>query len=120
MLADFVLVLHVGVVLFNVGGMLAIALGGVLRWRWVRAWVWRALHLASWVLVAVQALIGVYCPLTLLEDHLRGETPTRSFVARWLHQWLYWDAPLWAFGVGYVACLCVVLALWRWVPPRKY
>jgi hypothetical protein len=46
-LAEAVLALHVGVILFNLFGLVAIPLGGWRGWRFVRGVWWRALHLAA-------------------------------------------------------------------------
>ncbi len=117
MLADVVLLVHAGVVLFNVGGLLAIVLGAWFGWRWVRNRVFRWTHIGALAFVSVEALLGLTCPLTLLEDSLRGDAPSHGFVARWITHWLYWDLPLWVFGMVYVSVFACALALWRWVPP---
>ena len=60
-LADLVLVLHLGFVLFVVlGGLLA------LRWRWA---VWLHLPAAAWG--ALISFAGWVCPLTPLENYFR-------------------------------------------------
>lgn len=116
--ADVVLLVHVAVIAFNVGGALCIPLGAWRRWRWVRVRWWRVLHLVSWLIVTVQALLGVVCPLTLWEDALRGVATEQSLVARTVREWIYWDVPLWLFGTLYSFILALVIALWRWVPPK--
>ncbi len=117
--ADFVLLIHLAVIAFNVGGALCIPLGAWLGWRWVRVRWWRGLHVLSWLIVTAQALLGFVCPLTVWEDALRGVATERSLVMRWVHQWIYWDVPLWLFGILYALILTLVIALWRWVPPEK-
>ena len=47
-------------------------LGAWRRWTFVRGFWWRALHLASLVAVAAQALIGRACFLTLWQADLEG------------------------------------------------
>ena len=84
-LADLILCMHAGFVLFVIfGGLL------VLRWRWI-AW----LHLPAAVWGAVVEFSGWVCPLTPLENWLRGhagETGYRSdFVAYYLLPVLYPD-----------------------------
>ncbi|MEP7154652.1 MAG: DUF2784 domain-containing protein [Betaproteobacteria bacterium] len=118
MLADAVLALHVLVVFFNVGGLLAIIVGGVRGWRFVRHRGFRVGHLALVAFVTFEAVLGITCPLTTWEDALRGTDTTQSFVGRWLAAALYWNAPPWVFTVAYLAFLAAVaLAWWKW-PPR--
>lgn len=119
MLADLVLILHVGFVLFVVGAAILTALGGVLRWQWVRRRSFRYAHVGAILFVVAEALLGIACPLTVLEDRLRGSTETRSFIGRWLGELLYYDLPEWVFTIVYVFFAAFVLALWRWVPPNK-
>ena len=118
MLADAVLVLHVLVVLFNVGGMFAIVAGGVLGWRWIRHRGFRMTHLALVTFVTAEAIFGITCPLTRWEDALRGSETTQSFIGRWLAAILYWNAPPWSFAVAYSAFLGLVIWVW-WKWPAK-
>src|ERR1051326_853771 len=121
-LADFVLLLHFAVVLFNVFGIVAIPLGGWLGWRFVRVFWWRALHLATLAVVALQAAAGRLCFLTNWHAALLQMTENRrSFpagVADFISRLIFWPLPLWAFVVIYVAVALFTLALWWLVPPR--
>ena len=117
-LADAVLAVHVGVILFNVFGLIAIPLGGLFGWRWVRVLWWRALHVAVLALVAVQALIGRACLLTLWQSELAGAGASRApLIMRWVDRIVFWPLPMWVFAVLYVAVFLAVIALWRLVPP---
>lgn len=119
LLADFVLVLHFAVALFIVGALPLIWLGAAAGWRWVRHFGFRALHLCAILIVSAEALAGVWCPLTLLEDALRGGQAERSFVARWVHTLLFYDLPLWVFTTAYLAFAAVVALTWWQVPPCR-
>lgn len=82
-LADLILFLHLGFVLFVIfGGLL------VLRWRWI-AW----LHLPAALWGAVVEFAGWICPLTPLENWLRvqgGEvSDEQDFTVRYLLPILY-------------------------------
>lgn len=122
LLADGVLLLHAGVVLFVVGGLLAIVAGDRFGRRGVDAPAFRAAHLAAIGVVVVQAWLGRACPLTVLESWLReraGEAGYGGgFVAHWVGRALYWDAPAWAFTVAYTAFAVAVILAWRRWPPR--
>jgi Protein of Unknown function (DUF2784) len=118
LLADVVLVVHFAFVLFVVGGFALILAGAVFGWRWVRNRAFRYLHLAAIVFVAVEALVGVMCPLTVWEHVLRRTAPEGpSFVAHWVSRLLYYDLPGWVFTTGYVVLAsAVAVTLWL-VPP---
>jgi hypothetical protein len=119
LLADAVLLLHFGYVLFVVGGLVLIWLGWARHWRWVRNWWFRVLHLAAIALVAVEALAGLLCPLTWLEDALRpGAAVDAGFIQRWVHAILFWDLPAWVFACAYVAFALLVAATFVLLPPR--
>lgn len=119
LLADFILIVHFAFVLFVVGGLAAIWAGAALGWRWVRNLRFRIAHLAAIVFVAGEALAGVWCPLTVWEDALRGTAQEKSFIARWIHRLMYYDFPEWVFTAAYVLFALVVAASWWLVRPRR-
>jgi hypothetical protein len=119
LLADAVLVVHFLFVLFVVGGLPLTWLGALAGWRWVRNFRFRAAHLAAIVFVAAEALAGVWCPLTVWEDALRGRHEEKSFVARWLHHWLFYELPGWVFTTAYVLFALAVALTWWLVRPRR-
>lgn len=123
LLADAILMLHVGVVFFVVLGALAIPLGAWRSWRWVRGWRWRLLHVVLMGVIALQAWLGALCPLTVWEQALRrraGEAVYgESFIEHWLSRLIFFEAPWWIFVAAYSAFALFVLLLWRWVPPRR-
>ena len=120
LLADVVLVIHFGFVLFVVGGLALTWIGGAAGWGWVRNWWFRAAHLAAIAFVASEALLGIWCPLTVWEARLRGDPAEKSFVAEWVHRLLYYSLPEWVFTVLYVAFLTAVAATWWWIRPKKW
>ncbi len=79
--ADAVVVLHLAFVVFVVAGGLP-----VLRWRWL-AW----LHLPAAAWGALVEFCGWVCPLTYLENALRGEASATTFIERILLPILYPD-----------------------------
>jgi hypothetical protein len=117
LLADLILIIHFLFVAFVVGGLALIWIGAASGWAWVRNLWFRIAHLAAIVFIAGEALVGVWCPLTVWEDALRGVHGEKSFVARWIHRLMFYDFPPWAFTVAYVAFALVVAATWRFVRP---
>jgi hypothetical protein len=121
--ADAVLVLHVLFVGFVVVGLLVVLLGAFLHWSWVRNLWFRLIHLAAIAVVVLEAWSGVVCPLTTWEQQLREKsgqaTYAGGFVAHWLHELLFFDAPNWVFTVCYTAFASLVLLSWLMVPPSS-
>lgn len=122
-LADALLVLHVGVVLFVVGVALLVPIGAARGWRWVRHRGLRLSHLAAIAFIASQAWLGELCPLTVWEQDLRGlageATHGESFIGYWLGRLLYVEAPWWAFVAAYTGFAAYVALLWWRVPPAR-
>lgn len=120
-LADIVLAAHVAFVVFVVGGFALVLLGIARGWHWVRHPGLRWAHLAAIVVVALEAIVGVACPLTVWEDLLRRGSPGEtSFMGRWLGRLLYWDFPPWAFALAYAAfAAAVAFVMWRHPPRRR-
>ena len=122
-LADAVLVLHAGVVLFVVGGLIIIYVGNVRGWRWVNALLFRLTHLAAIAMVVVQSWLGHACALTTVESWLRERAGqpgySKSFLEYWLQRLMYFEAPIWVFALAYTAFGLLVLAAWRRYPPKR-
>lgn len=119
LLADLVLIIHFAFVLFVVAGLPVIWIGAAAGWRWVRHFGLRACHLAAILVVSAEAIAGIWCPLTVLEDALRGNSAEKGFIARWLHALLYYDLPLWVFTAAYIAFAALVVLTWKRVPPIR-
>lgn len=118
-LPQAILAVHLGVIAFNVLGLVAIPLGAALRWRWVRVRWWRLAHLASWAIVAVQAVLGRACFLTIWQDELTGAAGEPPLIERWLERLIFWPLPIWVFGAIYLVLFAAVAAMWWWVPARR-
>lgn len=122
LMANAVLVLHVIVVLFVVGGLILVVAGNLRSWRWVNSLWFRLAHLATIGIVAGEAWLGVVCPLTTLEMWLRAQAGTTTyetgFIEHWLQALLFWEAPLWVFTVCYTAFGMAVAAAWWYFPPE--
>ncbi len=113
LLADLVVLVHFGFVLF-------VILGGILVLRWKRV-VWVHLPAAAWG--AIVEFLGWICPLTPLEIWLRvmaGQSGYQTgFIAHYLLPLLYpqnltRDTQIW---LG-VLVLCLNLAIYGWLVRR--
>jgi hypothetical protein len=116
-LAALVLAVHLAVIGFNLFGLVAIPLGAWRGWEFVRVRWWRALHLASLAVVALQALAGRACFLTIWQDDMSGVATEQPLVMRVVNGLIYWPLPMWVFTAAYAAVFVYVLALWKLVPP---
>ena len=123
MAADLIVVFHASYVAFVVLGMGAIGVGLWLGRDWARNFWLRVLHLAAIAVVSAQALAGRTCPLTLLENHLRGragqETYPGAFIGYWAHRLIFFDAPPWVFTLVYSLFGLAVVATFVLAPPRR-
>lgn len=122
-LALAVLAIHIAVIAFNVFGLVVVPLGAWRGWVFVRGFGWRAAHLALLFVVALQALFGRACFLTVWQAALEqtaGQAASREpLIARWVDSVIFWNLPIWFFAALYVVVLIYALALWRWVPPVR-
>lgn len=123
LLADAVLLLHFAVVVFVVGGLVAVLVGNLRGWAWVNTLAFRLAHLAAIGFVVVQAWLGKLCPLTVLEGWLREQGGQQayaaSFIEHWVQRVLYHDAPFWVFTLVYTAFGLLVIGAWFLFPPRR-
>lgn len=118
--ADAVLAAHVAIILFNLFGLVAVPIGGLCGWDFVRIRWWRVLHIVLLAAVALQALFGRACILTLWQAALSGGGADRApLIARWVAKAIYWRLPIWVFAALYVVVFGYALALFWVVPPRR-
>ncbi|MBW2076291.1 MAG: DUF2784 domain-containing protein [Deltaproteobacteria bacterium] len=121
-LADIVAIIHLGYVVFVILGFICIVAGIVFRWRWIRNPWFRVLHLAAIIAVAMEAIVGVNCPLTVLEFRLRyptGPFQESSFIGGLIDSMLFYDAPGWLFTAVYCCFGAAVLITFIVAPPKR-
>jgi uncharacterized protein DUF2784 len=123
MLADAVVIVHAGYVAFVVFGLIAILLGAALRWQWTRNFTFRIVHLGAILLVCVEALTGVMCPLTTLEDSLRQRAGDMQypgeFVGYWAHRLIFYDFAPSTFTAIYVSFATLVVLTSVLISPKR-
>lgn len=122
MLADAVVMIHAAYVVFVVFGLAAILIGVALEWEWVRGFCFRLSHLVAIVLVCLEAILGVMCPLTTLEDSLRARAGQArypgDFIGYWTHHLIFYNASPWIFTALYAAFTILVAATFWLAPPK--
>ena len=121
-LADVVVAIHALYVGFVIFGLVAILVGYARNWRWVRNPYFRIAHLAAIGLVCLEAIVGMVCPLTNLENALRvaaGQSTYRAdFIGYWLDRLIFYDFPPLVFTIVYLAFGALVLATFWLIPIR--
>jgi hypothetical protein len=120
-LADLVLLFHAAYVTYVVFGLVLILIGIALGWTWVRNFWFRITHLAAIMLVVAESMLGLQCPLTVLENSLRQSAGQSGYatgcVAHWVQPLIFFDFPPWVFTVGYVLFALLVAAVFFLAPP---
>ncbi|MCH7498052.1 MAG: DUF2784 domain-containing protein [Candidatus Marinimicrobia bacterium] len=103
-------------------GFILILVGAALKWAWILNRRIRYLHLGAIALVAAEALVGLICPITLLENWLligSGQAGReRTFIGQLLYNLLYYDFPSWIFSVAYIALTILAILLLIVIPPK--
>jgi hypothetical protein len=126
-LADAIVVSHFVWIFYVVIGQLFILLGIALGWRWIRNFWFRFTHLTMMLLVAVETLFAIDCPLTIWEKRLRGfsnyetlrYTEADGFIAQWFGRMVFCDVSTsaWPYIISYLTfTMLVVWSFWK-APP---
>ena len=118
MAAFAISIFHLAVIAFNVAGCVLVPIGAWRGWHWVRGFWFRSAHLLSLAVVALQALLGRACFLTIWQGDVSGTSHVQPLIAGWINRLIYWPLPLWVFAVAYVVAFAYVIVLWIWVRPR--
>lgn len=122
--ADMMLFTHALFVAFVIFGLVLVIVGKLVSWTWVHNPWFRVAHLLAIAVVVLQSWLGVICPLTIWEMQLREKAGDAyyegAFIAHWVDQLLYYQAPPWVFMVCYTVFGLLVLVSWFWVRPRSF
>jgi hypothetical protein len=120
--ADAVVVVHLGYVLTVIVGLLLIFIGKLLGWQWIKNSWFRTIHLAMILIVVVESLLSIACPLTIFENYLRSKGGQSindgTFIGRLAHNLLFCDIPAETFVWIYSGFGALVILSWILVPPR--
>lgn len=122
-LADLLVAIHATYVSFVVVGLLLIWIGLAFGWQWIRNPWFRVTHLVAILIVALEAIFGIECPLTGWERQLReaaGQPVSEaSFIGRVFHNLLFYeDVPAWVFTALHIGFGVIVLVTYLLAPPR--
>jgi len=123
LLADLIVIFHFLYVVFAVCGQVTIMVGWVFRWQFIRQPTFRITHLIAIGFVALEAVIGMVCPLTEWEynlRHLAGQSIDRdlSFIARLVHIIIFYDFSPWVFIFMHISFGILVILTFIFIPPK--
>jgi hypothetical protein len=117
LIADIILMFHFAIVLFITSGFFLIPIGYKLSWVWVKNLKLRISHCGMMIFVTLETLFGITCPMTLMENSLRGINDSTSFISYWINQIIYWNFPSQFFIILYCVVLGWTFLLWKIFPP---
>ena len=107
--------------MFVVLGLPAVLVGNWRGWAWANWLWWRVVHLLAIGVVVLQAWLGRYCGLTVLESSLREKAGQvgyeHGFIEYWVQRLLYYEGPLWVFALLYTIFGALVAWAWWRYPP---
>lgn len=123
LLADLIVIFHFLYVIFAVGGQIIIMVGWAFRQQFIRQPCFRIIHLVAVGFVAVEAVLGMTCPLTEWEYSLRqmaGQSIDRdlSFIARLVRMIIFYDFPSWVFTFIHISFGILVILTYIFIPPE--
>ena len=117
LIADIVLFFHFCIVIFITFGFVLIPIGHNFNWIWIKNKKLRLLHFGMMIFVTFETILGLSCPLTVLENNLRGINENQLFLSRWITEVIYWDFPSEFFLILYCLCLGWTFLIWKKYPP---
>ena len=117
LIADIVLFFHFCIAVFITFGFVLIPIGYNFNWIWIKNKKLRLLHFGMMIFVTFETILGLSCPLTVLENNLRGINENQLFLSRWITKVIYWDFPSEFFLIIYCLCLGWTFLIWKKYPP---
>ncbi len=117
LIADIVLFFHFCIVVFITFGFVLIPIGYNFNWIWIKNKKLRLLHFGMMIFVTFETILGLSCPLTVLENNLRGINENQLFLSKWITKVIYWDFPSEFFLIIYCLCLGWTFLIWKKYPP---
>ena len=117
--ADIILTIHFIIAFFIVSLFFVIPFGYRLNWNWIKNRKIRLFHIILMFFVTLETVMGVTCPLTIIENDLRGIMTSNSFIGMWIRKILFFDFPSEYFLVTYILCSIWTILIWISFPPEK-
>lgn len=123
LLADFIVVIHFVWILFILVGFFLTVLGFFYK-AYFEKWIFRTLHLIGIFYVAILAVAGKYCPLTVWENSLRAQydpslTYPGSFMIHYIERFIYPEVHPLSIIVPTAFIAIFTIAIYIIKPPGK-
>ena len=117
-IADFILIVHVLLIIFIVSFFFLIPIGYKLNWSFIKNRKIRYIHIILMLIVTLETFFGITCPLTYLENFFSKKTGNDTFIFYWISKIIYWDLPSSFFLLLYITCLGWTVIIWKLFPPK--
>ena len=121
-LADLIVVIHLGYVFYVVGGLIAILIGTWRSREWIRNPWFRVSHLCAILFVVMEIILKLNCPLTTWEMSARAAAHQTvdgsAFMDRLLSFILIGTAPRWFINGLYILIALAIAGTFIFAPPR--
>lgn len=123
-LADLVVLVHFFWILFMLAGFI-LTLSGFFWKRFFAMRLFRILHLFGIIYVTLLAILGEYCPLTILENNLRAKynsslTYPGSFIAHYLERVVYPDVNPLIIIIPTIFIVLFTIVIFILRPPKSF
>ena len=118
--ADLLLIVHFCVTFFVVFGFVSLPIGFLRNYSWTCNTKLRVAHMSLMGFITFEAILGITCPLTILENIWRQIEYKQSFVSYWLSHFIYWDLPTYFFVTRYFVCFIWSLIFWKILSPNYF
>ena len=115
--SEIVLLFHFCIFLFMILSFFLIPLGYFQKWKWVKNKYYRLIHLILMGIIFIETILGLMCPLTILENFLRNNIEINNKITQIIHQIMYWDLPTYQFIILYLLSLLYLIFLWFFFKP---
>ena len=116
-LLNVLLVIHFSIMVFIIFMLITVPFGNILKLNFVYNRKIRFLHASLVAFILLETILGLSCPLTVIENILRQHLLTDSFMSNGLMKLIYWDLSISMFIWLYLFCFLWVIALWFIFPP---
>ena len=118
LIADLVLFFHFCVVIFITFGFFLIPIGYKFGWVWITNLKLRIFHCGMMIFITLETFLGITCPLTSIENSLRGIHQSTPFITYWIKQIIYWNFSSQFFIISYLIFTSWIFLMWKLCPPR--